>query len=59
MVPKFEVFKDRNRQWRFRLRAKNGKIIAVSEAYTAKRNAVIGIESVQYCAQKAMILYID
>jgi len=55
----FEVFKDRKKQWRFRLRARNGKIIAASEAYASKRNAVIGIEAIQDCAPDAIILYKD
>ncbi len=59
MIPTFEVFKDRKKQWRFRLRARNGKIIAVSEAYVSRRNAVIGIEAVQDCAIDAVILYKD
>ncbi len=57
-VPRFEVFKDRKSQWRFRLRARNGKIIASSEAYASKRNAVLGIEAIQDCASDAIILYI-
>lgn len=59
MVPKFEVFKDRKKQWRFRLRSRNGKIIAQSKAYVSRRNAVLGIETVQDCAPDAVILYID
>ena len=59
MIPRFEVFKDRKKQWRFRLRARNGKIIAQSEAYASKRNAIFGIESIQDCASDAIILYKD
>jgi len=59
MIPTFEVFKDRKKQWRFRLRARNGKIIASSEAYVSRRNAIIGIESIQDCAPDAVILYKD
>lgn len=59
MIPRFEVFKDRKKQWRFRLRARNGKIIASSEGYISRRNAVLGIESIQDCAPDAIILYKD
>ena len=59
MIPRFEVFKDRKKQWRFRLRARNGKVIASSEAYVSRRNAVLGIESIQDCAPDAIILYKD
>lgn len=34
---KFAVYKDKNHQWRWRLRAKNGRIVADSgESYTRK-----------------------
>jgi len=59
MISQFEVFKDRKKQWRFRLRARNGKIIATSESYVSRRNAVLGIESVQDCAPDSVILYKD
>ncbi len=59
MVPRFEVFKDRKKQRRFRMRERNGKIIASSEAYASRRNAVLGIESIQDCAPDAIILYQD
>lgn len=59
MIPRFEIFLDKKKQWRFRLKARNGKIIAVSEAYVTKRSAEIGIEAVQDCAPDAIILYKD
>ncbi len=59
MIPRFEVFKDRKEQWRFRLRARNGKIIASSEGYISKRSAERGIDSVLDCAPDAIILYIN
>ena len=59
MIPRFEVFKDRKGQWRFRLRARNGKIIASSEGYISRRNAILGIKSIQECAPDAIILYED
>lgn len=57
MIPRFEVFQDRRKKWRFRLRAINGKIIAASEGYTCRRNAIVGIRSIQECAPEAVILY--
>jgi len=59
MIAKFEVFKDKSKQWRFRLRARNGKIICASESYISRRNAVLGIKSIQDCASDAVILYIQ
>jgi uncharacterized protein YegP (UPF0339 family) len=41
-----EVFKDRKGQWRFRLIAGNGEIIAQSEGYTRKYTATLGARRV-------------
>jgi uncharacterized protein YegP (UPF0339 family) len=45
--PVFEWYKDKNGRFRFRLKAANGEIIAVSEAYNSKEGCVKGIESVK------------
>jgi uncharacterized protein YegP (UPF0339 family) len=45
--PKFEVFQDRQKKWRFHLQAINNKILLQSEAYASKYNAERGIEAVQ------------
>lgn len=45
--PKFEVYVDKAGEFRFRLKAKNGQIIAIGEGYKAKKNCVNGIESVR------------
>ena len=45
--PKFELYEDRGGGFRFRLKARNGEIIGVSESYTAKINCLHGIESVK------------
>lgn len=44
--PKFEVYQDGTGRFRFRLKAKNGEIIAVSEGYKAKASCLNGIKSV-------------
>jgi len=54
--PKFEVYKDEKGQYRFRLKAPNGEIIAVGEAYASKAGCVNGIESVKENAPKAGIV---
>lgn len=41
-MAKFEVFKDKAGKWRFRLKANNHKIVAASEAYESKGNAIKG-----------------
>ncbi|MBR5372561.1 MAG: YegP family protein [Oscillospiraceae bacterium] len=45
--PKFEVYKDKAGEFRFRLKATNGQIIAVSEGYKAISGCLNGIDSVK------------
>jgi uncharacterized protein YegP (UPF0339 family) len=45
--PKFEIYKDKAGEFRFRLKATNGQIIAVSEGYKKMASCVNGIESVK------------
>jgi uncharacterized protein YegP (UPF0339 family) len=45
--PKFELYKDAAGKFRFRLRAGNNEVIAVSEAYEAKASCKNGIASVK------------
>ena len=54
--PKFEMYQDKAGEIRFRLKARNGQIIAVSEGYTAKAGCLNGIESVQKNAPEAEIV---
>ena len=45
--PKFQLYEDKSGQFRFRLRARNGKTVAVSQRYTTKAACLAGIESVR------------
>ena len=45
--PKFEVYTDKKGEFRFRLKATNGEIIATSEGYKSKPSCLNGIESVK------------
>ena len=54
--PKFELYEDRSGQFRFRLKARNGQIIATSEGYTAKAGCLNGIESVKRNAAEADVV---
>jgi hypothetical protein len=45
--PKFEIFKGKNQEFYFHLKAGNGEIILASQKYTQKANAIKGIESVK------------
>ena len=53
--PKFEVYADKRGEFRFRLKATNGQIIAVGEGYKAKASCLKGIESIRKNAPEAKI----
>ena len=53
--PKFELYTDKSGEFRFRLKAKNGQIIATSESYKTKASCENGIESVKKNAPDAEI----
>ena len=55
MAAKFELYKDKKGEFRFRLVAPNGQTIAVSEGYKLKDSAMNGIESVKKNAPAAAI----
>ncbi|MBQ3704453.1 MAG: DUF1508 domain-containing protein, partial [Oscillospiraceae bacterium] len=57
--PKFEVFTDKADKFRFRLKAANGEIIAVSQGYKAKASCLKGIESVRANAPWAELVAED
>ena len=54
--PKFEIYVDNAGEFRFRLKATNGEIIAASEGYTAKESCENGIQSVRENAPVAEIV---
>ncbi len=54
--PKFEIYLDKCGEFRFRLKATNGEIIAVSEGYKQMASCKNGIESVKKNAADAKIV---
>ena len=54
--PKFEVYKDKAGEFRYRLKATNGQIIAVGESYKALSSCLNGIESVRKNAAESNIV---
>ncbi|MEY9925645.1 uncharacterized protein YegP (UPF0339 family) [Catenulispora sp. GP43] len=56
MAGKFEVYKDKAGKYRFRLKAGNGEIIAVGEAYESKASAISGIQSIRSNAEAATLV---
>ncbi|MFI5719885.1 YegP family protein [Nocardia sp. NPDC051750] len=56
MAAKFEIYQDKAEKYRFRLKAGNGEIIAVGEAYNSKSACKNGIESIKKNAAEAAIV---
>ncbi|MBE6598919.1 MAG: DUF1508 domain-containing protein [Ruminococcaceae bacterium] len=54
--PKFELYEDKAGEFRFRLKARNGEVIATSEGYKAKAGCLGGIESVKKNAPDAEVV---
>ncbi len=57
--PKFEVYMDKAGEFRFRLKATNGQVIATSEGYKALASCMNGIESVKKNAVDAQIVEVE
>ena len=53
--PKFEMYTDKTGEFRFRLKARNGEVIAASEGYKAKASCLNGIDSVRRNAPDAAV----
>ena len=53
--PKFEVYKDKKGEFRFRLKAKNGQIVATGEGYSKLDSCLKGVESVRKNAKDSKI----
>jgi uncharacterized protein YegP (UPF0339 family) len=59
MAGTFEVYEDQAGKYRFRLKAGNGEVVAVGEAYESKQNALRGVDAVQRAAADAKIVVKD
>lgn len=55
-IPKFIIYRDRAGEYRWRLVAGNGEIVAVSEGYTAKQSAIWSAKRVKIWASMAQIV---
>ncbi|MFC1612550.1 YegP family protein [Patescibacteria group bacterium] len=51
----FEIYIDRAREYRWRLKAANHEIVAVSEGYTSKQSAINSIDLVMRNAYTAKV----
>ena len=54
--PKFEVYTDKAGEFRFRLKARNGEIIATGEGYKTKASCLNGVESIRKNAPEAAVV---
>lgn len=54
--PKFEIYQDKSGEFRFRLKAMNGEIIATGEGYAAKAGCKNGIESIKKNADSEAVV---
>ena len=54
--PKFEMYVDKAGEYRFRLKARNGQIIATGEGYKAKAGCLNGIDSIKRNAPDAEVV---
>ncbi|MBO9626174.1 MAG: DUF1508 domain-containing protein [Microbacterium sp.] len=56
MAGKWELYTDKGGEYRFRLKAGNGEVIALSsEGYTSKSGALNGIESIRRNADSEIV----
>ena len=56
MAAKFEIYQDARGEFRFRLKAGNGEIVATGEGYAAKDGAKKGVHAVKRAAAEAGIV---
>ncbi|EYT58122.1 MULTISPECIES: YegP family protein [Microbacterium] len=59
MAGTFELYTDKSGEYRFRLKAGNGEVIAISEGYSSKSAALNGIDSVRRNAADAEVVEAD
>ena len=59
MAGKFEVYEDKAGKHRFRLKAANGEVVAVGEAYESRAAAVEGCAAVSRAAEGASVVEVD
>jgi uncharacterized protein YegP (UPF0339 family) len=55
MAGTLEIFKDNKGEYRFRLKGKNGEIVATGESYPTKAHVKRGIQAVQRAAADAKL----
>ncbi|UJP08997.1 YegP family protein [Microbacterium sp. KUDC0406] len=59
MAGRFELYTGKSGDWRFRLKAGNGEVIATGQGYSSKASALNGIDSVRRNAADAEVVEVD
>ena len=54
--PKFEIYNDKAGEFRFRLKARNGQIVATGEGYKQLASCLNGVDSIKRNAPEAEIV---
>lgn len=55
-MPKFEIYQDDSGEWRWRLKASNGEVIASGEGYKTRHGAERGTEALRRAAKLAKVV---
>lgn len=55
-TPRIEIYQDTRRQWRWRLRAANGKVQCQGECHPRRRNAERAAEAVRRAMAHAVVV---
>lgn len=55
-MSKFEVYQDAAGEWRWRLKASNGQVVASGEGYKTQAGAKRGCEALQRAAKLAKVV---
>jgi uncharacterized protein YegP (UPF0339 family) len=55
MAAKFEIYEDAKGEFRFRLKAGNGEIVATGESYKTKDGVLKGVDAVKRAAAEAEV----
>lgn len=55
MAARFEIYTDSKGEYRFRLKAANGEVVATGESYSSKAGVLRGVDAVKRAAASAEI----
>jgi uncharacterized protein YegP (UPF0339 family) len=56
-MAKFKIYRDANGEWRWHLKASNGRIVAQGESYRSRRDARRGVQAVIRAATLAATVH--